>query len=112
MTPLNAIWIIATTALATVFALAGIAIAADAVRSWHRTLGTTLARQRHAHRSRLRHRRAAGPALGRAEHRLRRGAGLLRPPHVDAPVGSRERLSAMLAATSSAACVLTPALLG
>ena len=42
MTPLNAIWIIATTALATVFALAGIAIAADAVRSWHRTLGTTL----------------------------------------------------------------------
>jgi hypothetical protein len=42
MTPLNAIWIIAPTALATVFALAGIAIAADAVRSWHRTLGTTL----------------------------------------------------------------------
>ena len=42
MMPLNAIWIIATTALATVFALAGIAIAADAVRSWHRTLGTTL----------------------------------------------------------------------
>jgi hypothetical protein len=42
MTPLNAIWIIAPTALATVFAFAGIAIAADAVRSWHRTLGTTL----------------------------------------------------------------------
>jgi hypothetical protein len=42
MMPLNAIWIIATTALATVFALAGIAIAADAVRGWHRTLGTTL----------------------------------------------------------------------
>ena len=43
MMPLNAIWIIATTALATVFALAGIAIAADAVRSWHRALGTTFA---------------------------------------------------------------------
>ena len=43
MMPLNAIWIIATTALATVFALAGIAIAADAVRSWHRTMGASFA---------------------------------------------------------------------
>ena len=42
MMPLNAIWIIATTALATVFALAGIAIAADAVRCLAPHLGTTL----------------------------------------------------------------------
>jgi hypothetical protein len=55
MMPLNAIWIIATTTLATVFALAGIAIAADAVRSWHRALGTTtlvLAAAKHSNRTR------------------------------------------------------------
>jgi hypothetical protein len=41
--PWNLIWLIAATALATVFALAGIAIATDAVRGWHRALGTAFA---------------------------------------------------------------------
>ena len=40
--PMDLVWPISAAAMATVFALAGIAIAADAVRSWHRTLGTTL----------------------------------------------------------------------
>jgi hypothetical protein len=43
MNPMEFVWPISAAAMATVFALTGIAIAADAVRSWHRALGTTFA---------------------------------------------------------------------
>jgi hypothetical protein len=40
---MDLVWPISAAAMATVFALTGIAIAADAARSWHRALGTTFA---------------------------------------------------------------------
>ena len=43
MNPMDLVWPISAAAMATVFALTGIAIAADAVRSWHRALGTAFA---------------------------------------------------------------------
>ena len=41
--PMDLVWPISAATMATVFALAGITIAADAVRSWHRTMGAAFA---------------------------------------------------------------------
>ena len=43
MNPMDLVWPVSAAAMATVFALTGIAIAADAVRSWHRTMGAAFA---------------------------------------------------------------------